>query len=456
MRVLTGTAIGCVLAGLDHLISRDTHFLPHVEQWWAKLPVQNTFDGIAAYRSELVALGIVLTIGTVPWLGRALSRYVRSWWAATASLTAPASAILVLSMLRLGTESALREFGPATLLVALVGCELWRLESVKGLWRRGQKLPKLIIPTQKQGSLAQESWALTSSDDPILAWDQDIIGRTAVVEVLAEHIFLHRTPIIELDGELGDGKSSALNLLRNTIEGHAIIVSFSAWLPGSHETLALDLFRDIATECRRAFYMPEVRKASIAYARTITGSVSFLAGLKEMLSTQSQREEIKEIREVLGRVPLPIVVLLDEVDRMQPDELMVLFKILRGASSIPNVTFICAFCEREVRRVLSVDGAVSNDYFDKFFPAKVNLAPPEPKMLGLLFQRQVTSAAAKGSWFLGGDGKKFLELLEYAWEQSLSHVCTNLRKQYSRRRRLCGFRYSLRQELVKLVLSTLS
>jgi hypothetical protein len=425
VRVLTGAAIGCILAGADHLISQDTRFLPYFRQWWAKLPARNNFDGIAAYRLELVALGIVVAIGVVPWLLRALSRYVRSWWAAMTSVTALASAILVVSMLRLGGGSPVQRLCAPALLVALIGCELWRLRTANGLRRRNQKLPKLTIPTEKQGPSAQDSWALTGSDDPIGNWDQDIIGRASVVEVLAEHIFVHRTPIIELDGELGDGKSSVFNLLRNTIEGHAIIVSFSAWLPGSHETLALDLFRDIATECRRAFYMPEVKRASVAYARIITGSVSSLAGLKEILPTQSQRQEIEEIREVLGRAPLPIVVLLDEVDRMQREELLVLFKILRGASSMPNVTFVCAFSEREVRKTLS---DISNDYFEKFFPASVSLAAPDPKMIGLLFQNRITTVASSGNWFVGKDNKKFNELLKYMWEESLEQICTNLRK----------------------------
>jgi hypothetical protein len=345
-----------------------------------------------------------------------------------ASLTAVASAIFVVSMLGFGAAGPTRNLRLFPLLVALAAFELWRLQSAKSFDQPERTLPKLTIPTQKRGFSPQDSWALTSSDDPIREWEQDIIGRASIVEVLAEHIFVHRTPIVELDGELGDGKSSVLNLLRRTIEGHAIIVSFSAWLPGSHETLALDLFRDIATECRRAFYMPQVRKVSIAYARTVTGSVSFLAGLREMLPAQSQREEIEEIREVLGRVPVPIVVLLDEVDRMQRDELLILLKILRGASSMPNVTFVCAFSETEIRKTLSTEGDISNDYFEKFFPVSVSLAPPDPKMLGMLFRRQVISAAACGHWFLGANDSKFPELLEYMWEESLSHICTNLRK----------------------------
>ena len=45
-----------------------------------------------------------------------------------------------------------------------------------------------------------------------------------------------------------------------------------------------------------------------------------------LVPTQSQREEIQELHEALARVPKPVVVLLDEIDRMQKDELLVLLK----------------------------------------------------------------------------------------------------------------------------------
>jgi hypothetical protein len=145
-------------------------------------------------------------------------------------------------------------------------------------------------------------------------------------------------------------------------------------------------------------------------------------------TARSQREEIDEIRATLGRVPLPIVVLLDEVDRMQKDELLVLLKILRGASSIPNVTFICAFSEQEMRKHLSPNSTLTYEYLEKFFPVTVSLAAPDPAMLGRLFQDQAKTASSKGEWFVGTDDSKFGELLDAIWDESLSEICTNLRK----------------------------
>ena len=250
---------------------------------------------------------------------------------------------------------------------------------------------KLNIPTAKSNASAEQRWQAPTGDDPIGDWDEDIIGRAAVVELLADHALRLRTPIVALHGGLGDGKSSVLNLLRRAIEGQAIVISFSAWLPGSEASLATDLFKDIATECVKHVHVPQLRKRALAYARTVSGSVSYLAGLKELLPTQSQREEVQDLREALSRVPMPILVLLDEIDRMQKEELLVLLKILRGASSIPNVTFVCAFSEEAIKKEL---GSPSFDYLEKFLPVSVRLSAPDPDMLGACFQARLKMGLA--------------------------------------------------------------
>src|SRR6185312_14075004 len=108
------------------------------------------------------------------------------------------------------------------------------------------------------------------------------------------------------------------------------------------------LFRDIVAECRKVVYMPQLRKLAVGYARSITGSISYLTGLRDLFPNLSQREEINELLKAFHHVPRPVVVLLDDIDRMQREELLVLLKILRGATSIPNVSFICAFSNDEI------------------------------------------------------------------------------------------------------------
>jgi KAP family P-loop domain len=423
-RLVAGCGLGCLGAILTHLIWRDKVFLPTLQKKWRASSAQAMFDGTSEYKSELYALGMVFGAAAVVWVVPRIWRYLRAWWAGIASLTGMFALLLTVRALWPGPLYSKSAYSLTLLFLVLLACELWRFERSLTL----KALPLPPIPPPNRPPSVEREWQVSTGDDPIQEWEEDIIGRTSVIEVLAEHIFVRRSPIVALHGGLGDGKSSVLNLLRRSLKGRAIIIPFSAWLPGSDETLAIDLFRDIATECKRVLYIPQIRKQSVAYARTISGSVSYLATLKEILPAQSQREEIEEIRETLARVPLPIVVLLDEVDRMQREEILVLLKILRGASSIPNVTFICAFSQEEMKKHLSPNGALTYGYLEKFFPVSVSLAAPDPAMVGRLLQDRVKSAASNGGWFLGTDQKKFDELLEFLWHHSLSHICTNLRK----------------------------
>lgn len=161
----------------------------------------------------------------------------------------------------------------------------------------------------------------------------------------------------------------------------------------------------------------------------MSGSMNFLGGIKELVPVQSQREEIQELRNTISRVPKRVVVLLDEIDRMQRDELIVLLKILRGANTIPNVTFVCAFSEAEVKKQLERDGSLAHDYLEKFFPVSVTLSPPSPDLVGRCFRAELQGRLLQQGWFTDEEEvKPFATLLENAWDDGLAPVCTNLRK----------------------------
>ncbi len=425
-RVAIGIIVGAIAAAFSHLFFRDSVFLPTIRLKWRASDLAHDFNGFRAFAPELYAVLVGLAALILIPTSFYLWRFLRAWWSGITSITSLVSVGLTAAVLVYGLRSPRIATGVVVLvLIASITGEYWRWTTPPNQTPRDLKLN---IPKQLLDPKADQPWDSIGTDDPIDRWDQDIIGRIAVVELLADYALRARTPVVALHGDLGDGKTSVLNLLRQAVRGKAIVVSFSAWLPGSERTLAIDLFADIANECRRHLHVPQLRKRAVAYARTLSASVSYFGGLREILPPQSQREEIDELRAALARVPMPILVLLDDVDRMQREEILVLLKILRGAGSIPNVTFVCAFSEQAVRNELKKEG-LSEDYLEKFFPVTVQLAPPAPEVLGELFRGRLTEAFRQQHWFTTTDDeKKFSELLERAWSDSLSRLCTNLRK----------------------------
>ena len=410
-----------------HLVARDSRVSPAINRGLSAFASGAWFDGTSAYKPELFTLYAGLAAISAPWAVQWLRRYARAWWAGISSALIFVSAVETIGLL--GSPafgSRLNVIASVAGIVALFAAELWRHQPHGA--SKASLSPNLNIPLPTKATTASQ-WKANISDNPITDWGSDVAGRAAVVELLADYVLVQRIPVLALHGGLGDGKSSVLNLLRGAIDDRAIVIPFSAWLPGSEVSLATVLFNDIARECGKRVYVPRLRKRGLTFARTLSGSVPHLAGLKEMIPAQSQREEIEELCETFSRIPMPIVVLLDEIDRMQKEELLVLLKILRGASSIPNVTFVCALSESDVRRELGKEGGLSHEYMEKFFPVSVKLSPPSPDTVAKCLLPSLRRRLAEQNWFSNEQEEAaFVALLKDAWTDGFQPFCTNLRK----------------------------
>ena len=185
-RLVFGCGMGCVLGICIHLVWRDRIFEAAIQKKWAEAPAQKLFEGFSAYRLELSALAVVLAVSIGFWIIAASGRYLRAWWTGITSFTFTVALMLTTATLVLPNRTTSTYFAACFVLVSNVGLELWR--SVAGKKRSQHKMPKLDIPKTQLATGLADSWQFSSSDDPITGWDQDIIGRTAVVELLAEDI----------------------------------------------------------------------------------------------------------------------------------------------------------------------------------------------------------------------------------------------------------------------------
>ena len=53
----------------------------------------------------------------------------------------------------------------------------------------------------------------------------------------------------------------------------------------------------------------------------------------------SQTEQLSSLKALLERLPVKIVVLVGEVNRMDAEELHLLLKAIRGVVDLPNITY---------------------------------------------------------------------------------------------------------------------
>lgn len=420
LRAATGCIAGALVGVALLFLERNRWLYLTVPQEWVDFATRKRPGNVGPYRHGLFLLCTGAAALVVPWLSGWLHRYIRSWWAGISSamlyLTATAVAGLVhyeISPLSVQGGSGL------VLLLTVSAVELWRRRTGAAEIRLSPEALSIDHPDEPR-------WTGAVSDGAISEWSEDVIGRAAVVELIADYVLRQRVQVIALHGGLGDGKTSVLNLLRRALGGRAITVPFSAWLPASEAALAQELFNDIAAECRRYVHVPQLHRKSARFARMIGGSVAHLSVLKEIIPTPSQQEEIEELCNVLSRIPRPVVVLLDEIDRMQREEILVLLKILRGAASIRNVSFVCAFSREDVERQFD---NVSSDYMEKFFPVTVKLSAPDPRIVRRLLLPLLRGRLQAQKWFWNdSEAGAFEKLIDESWEHCFQPLCTNLRK----------------------------
>jgi hypothetical protein len=271
------------------------------------------------------------------------------------------------------------------------------------------------------------------SDDPVTSWEDDLLDRPPLVELLSIKLLNFKKPVVILDGRFGAGKSSVLNLLRLRLKDEAIVVSFSAWLPGSESTLTDFLVSDIVTECRKRFIVPGLARSARRFVNAVAKSVPYLIGLAEFLPATTQLDAVNQLKSSLRRIPMRVVVLIDEVDRMQKDEVLALLKLLRGVAGIPNLSFVCACNKEEVMRVVGPaegrEGEETREYFEKFFLDVIPLSEPTLETLEQVgIGRIVRTLRACESFKTDEDEQAFQATLTKLWTDCFAPFCCNLRK----------------------------
>jgi predicted KAP-like P-loop ATPase len=239
-------------------------------------------------------------------------------------------------------------------------------------------------------------------DHAIHSRNEDRLGRGPFVASLAQavrQLDASQGVVIGLTGSWGLGKTSVLNMLTEELdrEPRLVTVTFEPWLfSGTDELISL-FFADLSEQLQvklpkgdKLIELIDTYGQSLGMLKWVpvagpwldrAGSVFKLFNkaaskrLEEARKVTSQRERLSE---VLARRSDPIVVIIDDLDRLRPYEVRDIVQLVRLTGQFPNLIYILAFDRERVETMLTEVGFEGREYLEKIIEISYHL-PPVPR-----------------------------------------------------------------------------
>jgi predicted KAP-like P-loop ATPase len=249
-------------------------------------------------------------------------------------------------------------------------------------------------------------------DTPITSSSEDYLGRARVAHDFAASIRgldASQGLVVGVLGAWGHGKSSFINLMREqfVIEPALTVVDFNPWMFSGTNQLVNFFFTEIGAELnvRNSSRFGKTADWLAQYAGILKPVSQFipvpgaavlgeaaaaaLGGLSETTHAERSAKKVRaEIAKELESLAQPIVVVIDDIDRLTTLEIREIFKLVRLTASFPNIVYVLAFDRERVARALTEDGVPGRAYLEKI----VQLSFDVPHAPDRLLRSQVFEA----------------------------------------------------------------
>lgn len=247
------------------------------------------------------------------------------------------------------------------------------------------------------------------NDSPIERREDDRYGVHAFAEALATSLLGIAKPVgttIAVTGPWGSGKSSAVNLIRAELrerkDDTLSVFDFKCWWYRGEEAIALaflqelnsalktslgDKVKDLVPEMgRHVLQAGPVLGSAVALATTsgwgalVAGSAAFAN--RFFPDKPSLEKTFRKLSKTLSSQDKRILIIIDDIDRLAPDEALGVFRLVKSIGRLPNVMYLMVF-DRALAEAAVTERFPSEGphFLEKIIQASFELPPPTPSDL---------------------------------------------------------------------------
>lgn len=236
------------------------------------------------------------------------------------------------------------------------------------------------------------------TDQPIKSEKEDKFGRTNFAKQIAKVIASSEDKesiVIGLHAPWGEGKTSVLNIIIEELKenGNILVVNFNPWRFPDENSLLKNFFRFLAEKFDASLETTGEKLGSFAnkYAGVLSPISAFGFNAKEIAKgiaetvPEADLENLRErIERVLSENDRRIVIIMDDIDRLDKEEIQAIFRLVKLSANFPNTAYILSFDIERVAEALaekygSKDAGIN--FLEKIIQVSLPLPPVTPENL---------------------------------------------------------------------------
>lgn len=264
--------------------------------------------------------------------------------------------------------------------------------------------PTADVPSDPQeGSATSPHWRL-GGDAPWLYGDDpspsnDLLDRRRLAIQLARAItsIADQSPssVVALVGPWGSGKTTLLEQIKAVLigEAHWCTASYNPWAYSTYEQAVVGFFQELAGAVPDGALgdAPRERIGKWVSRLSPLGALGGLINIDakmlmehaaSLISGDQSPERLREkAADALSELDRPILVVLDDLDRLQPPELLLTFKLVRLLGRLPNVYYLLAYDEATLEDTLERTDLIgtspgrARQYLEKMVQVRLEIPP---------------------------------------------------------------------------------
>jgi hypothetical protein len=273
------------------------------------------------------------------------------------------------------------------------------------------------------------------ADDPVDGTDAapDRLGRMTYaknVAALLDRISQQsESSVIALIAPWGGGKSSVLEMTIKRVREMTRwrVAEFNPWLFVDLDTMLLGFFAEVTSALPKEVRPSDIRKDIGKFVTLISplGKLGSIVGVDAESSLKklgnwvagesSATAERNKLIERLRTAQQPVLLVLDDLDRLAPTELLLVFKLVRLVGRLPNMYYLLSYDERTLIDVLTLTELCGNDekrardYLEKIVQVRLDLPPLLQKQAAELLWRGIDDLAGNLGVGVADEGRQRFE-----------------------------------------------